>query len=149
MQVLYTAVATARADEEAEGLGQGGALRLNLPLGERVADEPTAPEQLFAAGFAACFGGALELAAAQRRLATGPITTRAHVALNPTPHGGPALSVRLEGHLPNLPLREALALMQAAEQLCPYANALRGNIPVILTVAAGPLPNATNTRPAA
>lgn len=140
MPVLYTAVATARANESAEVRSQGEGLNFPLHWPIRPPNTPQAnlPEQLFAAGFAASFGASVAVAAAQRGIDTGPVSIRAHVALRAVPQGGQSLCVRLEGDLPQLTLHEALALMQLAEGLCPYAKALRGNIPVLLTVAHRP-----------
>ena len=94
----------------------------------------TNPEQLFAAGYAACFGSALSHVARAQKIQTGPVLITAHVALGPV---GKAfgLAVELAVDLPELPRSEAEALLKAAHEVCPYSNATRGNIVVDVRLA--------------
>ena len=138
MSALYTAIATA------DGNGRNGHTRTNdgkldvqlsFPKELGGSGAGTNPEQLFAAGYAACFSSALGLIAQQRKLDAKDAAVTAEVSLNPTDNGGFSLSVTLRVELP-----EALAgdtgreLVEAAHQVCPYSNATRGNIPVNLVV---------------
>jgi Ohr subfamily peroxiredoxin len=95
----------------------------------------TNPEQLFAAGYSACFGSALGLVARMQKVQTGPVEISAHVSLGKTDAGAFQLSVELVGRLPECSPEQALALMNAAHQVCPYSNATRGNVDVKLSVA--------------
>ncbi|WP_134324244.1 organic hydroperoxide resistance protein [Cumulibacter soli] len=93
------------------------------------------PEQLFAAGYAACFHSALQLVARNAKADLGDSSVGARVSLGKTDTGGFALEVELEVVIPNLPNDEAQALADKAHQVCPYSNATRGNIPVTVTVS--------------
>jgi lipoyl-dependent peroxiredoxin len=93
----------------------------------------TNPEQLFAAGYAACFHNGLKLIAAQRRLALGWDTSvTSTVSLLALADGRFTLEVGLSAHLPGLTQAEADELVAATHQVCPYSNSTRGNIEVTL-----------------
>ncbi|HNC99908.1 MAG TPA: Ohr family peroxiredoxin, partial [Myxococcota bacterium] len=92
------------------------------------------PEQLFAAGYAACFGSALGMIARMQKGNLGSIQITARVTIGKDDTGF-GLAVELVGHMPDLERAQAEALMAAAHQVCPYSRATRGNIPVTLTVA--------------
>ncbi|MCK6519977.1 organic hydroperoxide resistance protein [Myxococcota bacterium] len=134
---LYTASATATGGRDGTVRTDDGALDLTIvppkALGGR--DVPgTNPEQLFAAGYSACFGSALAVVARMQKIQTGPVSITANVTLG-TVGQGYGLAVELIAHLPNLPREQAEALVHAAHQVCPYSNATRGNIVVDLRVA--------------
>ncbi|MEY3211087.1 MAG: hypothetical protein RIT28_1568 [Pseudomonadota bacterium] len=134
---LYTATATATGGRDGTVRTDDGALDLTIvppkALGGR--DVPgTNPEQLFAAGYSACFGSALAVVARMQKIQTGPVSITANVTLG-TVGQGYGLAVELIAHLPNLPREQAEALVHAAHQVCPYSNATRGNIVVDLRVA--------------
>lgn len=134
---LYTASATATGGRDGSVRTDDGALDLTIvppkALGGR--DVPgTNPEQLFAAGYSACFGSALAVVARMQKIQTGPVSITANVTLG-TVGQGYGLAVELIAHLPNLPREQAEALVHAAHQVCPYSNATRGNIVVELRVA--------------
>ena len=94
----------------------------------------TNPEQLFAVGYAACFESALGTAARRRRLEVADVAIDSSVMLMPTESRGYALAVALAVTLPSIDdAVEAVELVKAAHQLCPYSNATRGNIDVVLT----------------
>ena len=139
-QRLYTADAT--ADGPRTGRTRSSDGRLDVELSRPAAmggdDGPgTNPEQLFAAGYAACFHSAMRHAL--RPLGLRPdalegcqVTAKVHFD-----KGGPTtfdLAVELEGHLPALPKETAQALLEATHEVCPYSRATRGNVPVTLTV---------------
>lgn len=95
--------------------------------------EKTNPEQLFAAGYAACFHNGLRLIAAERKTPVPGSTVAATVSLLTIGEGRFSLAVALAAHLPGLAQAYADELMQATHQVCPYSNATRGNIEVTLT----------------
>jgi Ohr subfamily peroxiredoxin len=95
------------------------------------------PEQLFAAGYAACFAGAMDYLAHQQKLVPGEITIASRVAIGPDDTGAFTLAVDLDITAPGLNQAEAEALVAKAHQACPYSRATRGNIEVKLTARGG------------
>ncbi len=94
----------------------------------------TNPEQLFAAGYAACFQGALGVVARRDKIElSGDQTITALVGLN-RDSGSFALDVELQGHFPGMEEQQAMNLMKAAHEVCPYSAATRGNVDVRLSV---------------
>ncbi|MCK9988555.1 MAG: lipoyl-dependent peroxiredoxin [Azoarcus sp.] len=92
----------------------------------------TNPEQLFACGYAACFDNALKHVARQQKIKLEGSRVVATVGIEPNDQGGFALTVRLEVTVPGLPRDEAQALNEQAHAVCPYSNAVRGNIDIEL-----------------
>jgi Ohr subfamily peroxiredoxin len=134
---LYTAVATATHGRDGAVRSDDGTIdhKLSIPKGMGgPGGAGTNPEQLFAAGYAACFGGALGLVARMQKspMKSGEIT--AHVTIGKTEKGGYALAVELHGKLDGVSKEEAQKLLEAAHQVCPYSNATRGNVDVKLIV---------------
>jgi Ohr subfamily peroxiredoxin len=137
-KTLYTAHATAAGGRDGHVKTDDGSIDLavSVPKGLGGGATPgTNPEQLFAAGYAACFGSALSFVARQKKLVTGPVNVEAHVSIGPVATGGFGLAVELVAHVPELPRSDAEALVAAAHQVCPYSNATRGNIKVDIKVA--------------
>ncbi|KOX32500.1 organic hydroperoxide resistance protein [Saccharothrix sp. NRRL B-16348] len=137
MQVLYTAEAIAVGDgRNGEVRSSDGVIdeQLSTPkeLGGPGGDR-TNPEQLFAAGYAACFHSALKVAARQAKVTIGETSVTAKVDLGPNGSGGFELAVELAAHIPGVEQDVAERLAAAAHQICPYSNATRGNIEVALT----------------
>jgi Ohr subfamily peroxiredoxin len=95
----------------------------------------TNPEQLFAAGYAACFHSALKLVAGQQKADVSGSVVSAEVGIGPNETGGFALEVKLHVELPGLEQAAAEQIVATAHQVCPYSNATRGNIPVELEVS--------------
>ncbi|WP_407317877.1 organic hydroperoxide resistance protein [Isoptericola halotolerans] len=95
------------------------------------------PEQLFAAGYAACFHSALQAVARSQKVSVQDTSVGARVHIGPDDQGGFELAVELEVVVPHLPTDQAQALADAAEKVCPYSNATRGNIDVRVTVVDG------------
>ena len=95
----------------------------------------TTPEHLFAAGYAACFGGALEFVAQQhKKNVSGSIVT-CDTSVGPREGGGFGIAVRMHVKIPNLPTAEARALVEEThDKICPYSHATRGNIDFALEV---------------
>lgn len=111
-------------------------LELTMPrhLGGRGRDGATNPEQLFAAGYAACFGNAVILVARQEKVSANDLTVDASVDLILSEEKLPTLTVGLLVNLPGLDQQQAEALVAKAHQTCPYSRATQGNIEVSLTV---------------
>ncbi len=133
---LYTAVATATGGRDGRARSDDGQLDLTIspPRALGGAGTGTNPEQLFAAGYAACFGSAVAHVARVQKVTTGPVAITARVAIGVVGQGF-GLAVELVADLPELPRADALALIQAAHQVCPYSNATRGNIAVDVRLA--------------
>ena len=135
MQTLYEAKATATGGRNGHVRTSDGVLDLDLAIPRGLGGPGTAlpnPEQLFAAGYAACFDSALAHAAAQRRVKLAGSTVNAAVSIGTGEGGGFALAVRLEVSLPGVPREQAQELVNAAHATCPYSNAVRNNIAVDL-----------------
>ena len=138
MDALYTAEALAT------GAGRNGrvavsdsdlALDLSIPKAMGGSGEGANPEQLFAAGYAACFHSALTMVARQHKADVTDSTVGARVQIGQDDNGGFQLTVELEVDIPNLAHEQAQQLADAAHQVCPYSNATRGNVDVGLTLA--------------
>ena len=95
----------------------------------------TNPEQLFAAGYAACFHSALQAVARSQKVKLEDSSVGGRVQIGPNGEGGYQLAVLLEVVLPGMEAAQAQALADAAHQVCPYSNATRGNIDVTITVS--------------
>jgi osmotically inducible protein OsmC len=138
MSALYTAIATADGNGRAgHAVSNDGILDVQLAFPKEMggSGQGTNPEQLFAAGYAACFSSALGMLAKQRKVDASDTSVTAEVSLNPTDAGGFSLSVTLRVELPDALQGDAgRELVEAAHQVCPYSNATRGNIPVELVV---------------
>lgn len=129
-KTLYTANATVQRGREGNGKTDDGTLDLTLspPGGGKPG---TNPEQLFAIGYAACFGGAVAAVARKKSLATGDVSIESHVSLRQGDDGY-SIAVELDVNLPSLDEDAAIALVNEAHQVCPYSKATRGNIEVVL-----------------
>jgi len=135
---LYTATATATGGRDGRAVSSDGMLdvKLSTPreLGGQGGDG-TNPEQLFAAGYSACFIGALKFVAGQQKQQLPADTSiTGQVGIGQIP-GGFGLEVQLNVSLPGLDQAVAEQLTEAAHQVCPYSNATRGNINVRLKVS--------------
>ncbi|MEV6987124.1 organic hydroperoxide resistance protein [Sphaerisporangium sp. NPDC051017] len=136
MSTLYTAIATA-SGREGRAVSSDGRLDLTLapPTSLGGTGEGTNPEQLFAAGYAACFASALSLVARREKLDVSHASVTAEVSLVSGEDGGFGLAVALRVELPDeLQGETGRKLVEATHQVCPYSNATRGNIPVELVV---------------
>lgn len=136
-KILYTASATAHGGRDGKVATDDGALQLTVVPPKALGGSGAAgtnPEQLFAAGYAACFGSAVAHVARLKKLTTGPVAITAQVGIGPIATGY-ALSVELTASIPELERSAAEALVEAAHQVCPYSNATRGNVPVVVRLA--------------
>ncbi|MPY64377.1 organic hydroperoxide resistance protein [Streptomyces spongiae] len=136
MDALYTAVATATHGREGRAVTSDGKidLALGLPVEMGGNGQGTNPEQLFAAGYAACFGSALGLVGRAAKVDVADAAVTAEVGIGKQGEGF-ALKVTLRVELPDS-VDEATGrkLVEQAHQVCPYSNATRGNVPVELVV---------------
>lgn len=135
MKILYQATATASGGRDGTVKSSNGVLDLKLAIPKEMGGPGGAvpnPEMLFAAGYAACFDSALQHVARQQKLKPGATQVQATVGIGANEAGGFALAVTLEVTIPDLPRDEARALLEAAHQVCPYSNAVRGNVTVEL-----------------
>jgi lipoyl-dependent peroxiredoxin len=138
---LYTANVTTRGARAGRVESLDGNLKLHLSVPPGMGGNGgsgTNPEQLFAAAYAACFGGAVQYAASQNKLETGEIMVGAQVSVGPsTDKQGFEIAVALEVTLPQLSQKQAERLVAEAHQICPYSNATRGNVDVKLIAHGG------------
>lgn len=138
--ILYTAHATATGGRNGHARSDDGKLDLTLASPKELGGNGagTNPEQLFAAGYAACFIGAMKFAAGQdKSLPQVPENTSvsAAVGIGPRVDKGFGLAVELVVDLPGVARAAAEALIAQADTICPYSHATRGNIPVIIRLA--------------
>lgn len=137
MKTLYTAEALATGEgRDGHGRTSDGKVDVALSIPKEMggAGTGTNPEQLFAVGYAACFHSALRLVARQDGAEVSDSTVGSRVSLGSNDTGDFMLAVELEITLPNVDHDTAQALAEKAHQVCPYSNATRGNIDVVLTV---------------
>jgi Ohr subfamily peroxiredoxin len=136
-KVLYTAHATATGGRTGTAKSSDGALSVELSTPKELGGgggSGTNPEQLFAAGYSACFIGAIKhVASTQKIRLPGEVSIATDVGIGPLPHGF-GIQVAMKISLPGLERAAAEALVAAAHEVCPYSNATRGNIDVSLTV---------------
>lgn len=138
MNILYTASATSTGGRDGRSISSDKALDVQLSTPKALGGAGgagTNPEQLFAAGYSACFIGALKFVGAKEKIAVpADISVTAQVGIGPIPTGF-ALDVELVISLPGLERAVAEDLVEKAHQVCPYSNATRGNVDVRLTLA--------------
>ncbi|WP_328747896.1 organic hydroperoxide resistance protein [Streptomyces sp. NBC_00285] len=136
MDALYTAVATATHGRDGRAVSNDGKIDLKLapPVELGGNGEGTNPEQLFAAGYAACFGSALGLVGRQAKVDVSDAAVTAEVGIGKQGEGF-GLKVTLRVELPDtVDTETGRKLVESAHQVCPYSNATRGNIEVELVV---------------
>ena len=136
-KVLYTATATATGGRTGTARSSDGALEVTLSTPRELggAGGPgTNPEQMFAAGYSACFIGAMKAVGGKIGIAVPQdVSIDAEVDLGPIPNAY-GIAARLNIHLPGLDQATARKLVDAAHQVCPYSNATRGNIDVAINL---------------
>ncbi|WLB59069.1 organic hydroperoxide resistance protein [Bradyrhizobium japonicum] len=136
-KILYETEVTATGGRDGKAASADGLLSVSLSVPKSLggpAGEGTNPEQLFAAGYAACFLGAVKLVARTRKVVpSAEPSVTAKVAMGPVPVGY-ALAVELQVDLPGVETSVAEEVVAGAHERCPYSNATRGNIAVKLTV---------------
>ena len=133
---VYTAQAHVAGGRNGRGRTSDGQLDLNLRQPKELGGdgEGANPEQLFAIGYAACFGTTLALVGQRGNLKSDDAEIDSSVSLIPSDGGRFKLEVELQISLPSVTDEQAVELVKAAHQVCPYSNATRGNIDVALVV---------------
>ena len=138
-KVVYTAEATVTGGRE-QGHGKTTDGALEVDLRPPTEGGGTNPEQLFAVGYAACFEGALGVAARRAKAEVGDASIDSKVSLITTEDRGFNVAVQLDVSLPQVQDAEAAKeIVAAAHQICPYSNATRGNVEVTLTANGQPV----------
>jgi lipoyl-dependent peroxiredoxin len=139
VDVKYTTKATATGGRDGSARSEDGVLDIKLSTPKEMGGaggDGTNPEQLFAAGYSACFIGALKAVGAGMKIKVpADVTVTATVGIGPRSEGGFGITADLLVNLPGLDREEAQKLVDAAHQVCPYSNATRGNVDVGLTLA--------------
>ena len=139
-KALYTAHATSTGGRSGSTESNDGALKLPLVTPKELGGAGgagTNPEQLFAAGYSACFIGAMKAVAAREKIVLSPdVSIKAEVAIGPMTgkEGAFGISVAMAINVPGMDKAAAQKLVATAHEVCPYSNATRGNIDVTLSV---------------
>jgi lipoyl-dependent peroxiredoxin len=137
-KILYTGKATATGGRDGRAVSSDGILNVSLTTPKELGGAGgagTNPEQMFAAGYSACFIGAMRFVAGKSKVVLPPDTAiTGEVGIGPIPTGF-GLKVQLTVSVPGMPKEQVQKLVEQAHQVCPYSNATRGNIDVTLVVA--------------
>ncbi len=136
MKILYVAHASATGGRDGHAESSDGNLSVTLARPKEMGGngQGTNPEQLFAAGYSACFLSAMHFIAGQKKIALSKDTTVSlDVGIGPIDHGF-GLDIDLHVKVPGMDHAQAVALVEAAHQVCPYSNATRNNVEVRLKV---------------
>ncbi|HUN44117.1 MAG TPA: organic hydroperoxide resistance protein [Acetobacteraceae bacterium] len=136
---LVTATATNTGGRNGHSETTDHSVSVNLSVRKEMGGpglpNTTTPEHLFAAGYAACFGGAIDFVAHQHKKNGSGTVVTCSTSVGPREGGGFGIAVKMHAKMPNLSLDEARALVQEAhEKVCPYSHATRGNIEFTLEV---------------
>jgi lipoyl-dependent peroxiredoxin len=139
---LFTATATATGGRNGHTEASDGTVQANLSVPKEMGGPgkpgTATPEHLFAAGYAACFGGAMDFVAKQHKKDASNARVTAAVSIGPRDLGGFGLAVKLLVEDPSLPQAELEAIAKEAhEKICPYSHATRGNVDVQIEVKGG------------
>lgn len=137
---LFTAKATAVGGRNGHSESSDGSVSVNLSVPKEMGGpgkpDTTTPEHLFAAGYAACFGGALDFVASQKKKNASKAKVTCAVSIGPREKGGFGLSVKMFIEDKNLPQSELTELVREAhEKICPYSHATRNNVDVAFEVS--------------
>lgn len=137
MNILYTAVATAKGGRNGHVASNNGVLDLDVRYPKALGganDDYANPEMLFAAGYSACFDSALNRVIQMSKIKTGETSVTARINIGQIGGGAFGLSAELNVNIPGVDEETAQSLAEKAHQVCPYSNATRGNIEVKLSV---------------
>ena len=135
---LVTAVATSTGGRNGSTETTDGSVKVNLSVRKEMGGpglpDTTTPEHLFAAGYAACFGGAMEFVAGQHKKDVKGSVVTCETSVGPREGGGFGIAVKMHIAVPTLSTAEAEAIVhETHEQVCPYSHATRGNVDVVIT----------------
>lgn len=137
-KILFTAEAISHGGRNGRMETSDGVVAVALSMPKEVGGPGiaghTTPEHLFAGGYAACFGSAVELIAQQHEAKLDDISIRSHVSIGPLAAGGYGLAVKLKASLPGVDRETAERIVAEAHAVCPYSNAIKGNVPVEISV---------------
>ena len=139
---LFTAIATATGGRNGHTESSDGAVGADLSVPKEMGGSgkpgTATPEHLFAAGYAACFGGALDFVAKQHKQDANKAKVTCAVSIGPRDGGGFGLAVKMRVEDRSLPQAELASMVQEAhEKICPYSHATRGNVDVAFDVTGG------------
>ena len=137
MKTLYKAVVTTTGGREGQVLSEDGVLDLDLSMPKGLGgkgEKKTNPEQLFAAGYSACFGSALQEVAKKQKTDLGDFSVTATVGLGMTEEKDLQLSVILDTYIPGVDIETGEKLVNEAHEICPYSRATRDNVDVTLNL---------------
>ncbi|PEA56701.1 Ohr subfamily peroxiredoxin [Bacillus pseudomycoides] len=137
METLYTATVTATGGRNGKVISEDGVLNLDVKMPKALGGmggSATNPEQLFAAGYAACFDSALQLVIRTKRVKVESTEVTAHVSIGKDTDGGFRLAATLDVRVAGVSHEEAKQLVEVAHGVCPYSKATRGNMEVTLNV---------------
>lgn len=142
MASIYTTRATAVGGRGGTVKTADGTLSFNLSVPKEMGgpgkDGAANPEQLFACGYAACFGGAIDFVAKQKKVSVTGVEVTCEVGIGPRDAGGFGLDVALTATVKGVSQQQAQELVnEAHEKICPYSHATRNNVPVKVTAKAG------------
>jgi osmotically inducible protein OsmC len=132
---IYTAAATATGGRNGHVVSSDKVLDLEVRMPKEFGGPGgayTNPEQLFAAGYSACFDSALNHVMKSEKVTAADTAVRAHVSIGSNDAGGFALAITLDVNVPGLDQQKAAELVEKAHHVCPYSNATRGNVEVTL-----------------
>ncbi len=135
MKTLYTTKVTATGGREGKVISEDGVLDFRVEIPKEMGGKGgafTNPEQLFAAGYSACFDSALNLVARKMKIKLESTAITAEVGIGANSNGGFGLTVNIEADIKGVEREVAQDLLEKAHQVCPYSNATRGNIEVNL-----------------
>ncbi|MDF3981901.1 organic hydroperoxide resistance protein [Luteibacter sp. PPL201] len=136
-KIVYTAQAKVHGGREGHVESNDGMVKLDLRLPKEMGGNGggSNPEQLFAAGYAACFEGAIRFVAGQKNVKLNDVSVEGHVGIGPREGSGFAIQVKLDAHLAGLDDATAQDIVKTAhEDVCPYSHATRGNVDVDVSV---------------
>ena len=140
IKVLYTAHATAVGGRNGHTQSSDGQVSVDLSIPKSMGGpgrpNTTTPEDLFAAGYAACFGSACEFVSRQMKLRPTSITVRSAVGIGEASGGGFGLTVELVAEIAGVSQADAERLVAAGHEVCPYSRAIKGNVDVSLKALA-------------
>ena len=137
MKTLFTAVATTKGGRTGHGASADGKIVVDFAVPTEMGGaggKGATPEHLFATGYSACFGSALEVVAGRRHLRIPDVEVTASVGIGQKERGAYGFEIELAVRLPSVERGIAEELVREAHEVCPYSNAIRGNVPVTLTV---------------
>ena len=138
LKILYTAHAAAIGGRNGHTENDNGLVKADLSVPKAMGGpgkpDTTTPEDLFAAGYAACFGGAVDFMAHQLKLVPKSVEIKSAVSIGQKEGGGFGLAVEMEALIGGLSQEDAEKIVQAGHSICPYSNAIKGNVEVTIKV---------------